>query len=134
MARYHGRRGRVLLSTDGSSAAVAVVSLSEWALNMATDRVEVTAFGDANKVYVQGLKDVSGTFAGFYDDTETTIWSAVDSADGVKVYLYPNHTDAPSLYAYGTAFLDLSINTGVNAAVAVNGSFGAAGAWSVQNL
>jgi hypothetical protein len=60
MARYHGKKGVIYISTSGSGAAVAAVALNSWSLNMPTDKVEVTAFGDSNKQYVQGLPDATG--------------------------------------------------------------------------
>ena len=77
---------------------------------------------------VQGLKDVSGTFEGFFNDAETKVFAAADSADGAKLYLYIS-TDAPSIYFYGPAWLDASITTGVAEAVAISGNFAANGAW-----
>ena len=128
MAKYHGKKGRVMMSTSGSTAAVTVASLSAWSLDMATDRVEVTAFGDANKTYVQGLPDISGQISGFYDDTVDTLFTGADSADGVNIYLYPSTDDLTS-YWYGPAFVDFSISTGVSEAVTISGSFAARGSW-----
>ena len=128
MARYHGKKGRVMMSTSGSGNAVTVIGLNTWSLNMATDRVEVTAFGDANKTYVQGLPDITGDIAGFFDDLSDALYDGSRSADGVKLYLYPSE-DCLTKYFYGPAFVDFSINTGVSEAVAISGSFAAAGSW-----
>ena len=130
MARYHGRRGRLFLSTSGATAAVSVASLTNWSIDMDTDREEVTAFGDNNKVYVQGLKDISGSFAGFWDDTDSTIFTAQDSATAPKMYLYPDFTNAPTKYWYGTAWVSASVETEVGGAVKVSGSFAAASDWA----
>ena len=131
MARYAGRRGLVYISTTGSGNASSVVALSNWSLNMATDKLETTAFGDTNKTYVIGLRDLSGSFSGFYDDTETKPWTAAQSADGIKMYLYPS-SDALTKYAYGPAWLDVSIEVGVNDAVTISGDFSANGSWGVN--
>jgi hypothetical protein len=128
MAVYAGRKGVVYMSTSGSGNASNVIKLTQWTLNQATDKIEVTAFGDANKTYVQGLKDLQGTFAGFYDDTEAKPFQAADSSDGVKLYLYPS-ADTPTKYWYGPAWIDVSIDTGVSAAVTISGSFAANGSW-----
>lgn len=128
MARYHGRKGVVYMSTTGTGNAANVISLSSWELNMATDVVETTAFGDANKTYVQGLKDLSGTIQGFWDSADDTVFDAADSADGVKMYLYPS-SDAATIYFYGPAWVDASISTGVSAAVTVSANFRANGSW-----
>lgn len=128
MAVYAGRKGVVYLSTTGSGAATNVLKLTNWTLDQSTDKIEVTAFGDANKTYVQGLKDVKGTFKGFWDDTETKPFVAADSTDGCKLYLYPS-ADASAAYWYGPAWMDVSIDTGVADAVSISGSFAANGAW-----
>ena len=128
MAKYHGQNARIYMSTSGSGTAASVGGLSSWSLDMPTDRVEVTAFEDANKTYVQGKKDLSGEFSGFWDDTDDALFDAAESTTAVKCYLYPS-ADAPSKYFYGTAWVDASIETGVDAAVAISGSFQAAGSW-----
>ena len=128
MAVYAGRKGVVYLSTSGSGNATSVLKLTKWSLDQSTDKIEVTAFGDANKTYVQGLKDVKGSFSGFWDDTETKPFTAADSSDGCKMYLYPS-SDAPTKYWYGPAWLDVSIDTGVADAVSISGNFAANGSW-----
>ncbi len=128
MARYHGRAGAVYLSSTGSGTAVSVGSLSAWNIDMATDKVEVTAFQDPNKVYVQGLKDISGSLSGFWDSSTDALFEAADSADGIKMYLYPS-VDAPTKYFYGTAWVDASIDTSVSAAITVSMDFVAKGPW-----
>ena len=77
---------------------------------------------------MQGLKNVQGTIAGFFDDTETKLFTGADSSDGIKMYLYPS-SDIPTAYWAGPAWLDVSINTGVADAVAISGNFAANGSW-----
>lgn len=128
MARYHGRRGVVYMSTTAATAAVPIAHLTEWSLDMPADRVEVTSFDDSNKVYVGGLRDISFSFSGFWDDTEADPFTASEGGEAVKVYLYPA-SDAATKYWYGSAYVDISINTGVSAAVAISGNGQASGAW-----
>lgn len=128
MARYHGKAGLIYGSTSGTGAAAPFVSLSAWTLDMATDKAEVTAFQDPNKTYVQGLKDLKGTLSGFWDNTGDTLFDAVDSADGLKLYLYQS-SNAITKYFYGPAWLDMSVNTPSSGPVTVSGNFVANGAW-----
>lgn len=128
MARYHGKKGVVYMSTTGSGAAASVVGMKSWSLNMPTDKVEVTAFGDSNKRYVQGLPDATGDLSGWWDDTSDTLYDASRSTDGVNMYLYPS-TDAPTKYWYGPAWVDFSINTPGDGGIEVTASFVANGAW-----
>jgi hypothetical protein len=128
MAVYAGRKGVVYLSSTGSGAAVNVIKLNAWTINKTTDKIEVTSFGDANKTYVQGLPDVQGTVSGFWDNTETKPFTAAGSSDGCKLYLYPS-SDITGSYHYGPAWLDMSMDTSVSAAVTISGSFAANGSW-----
>lgn len=128
MALYHGKKGVVYISTSGSGTAIAAVSLSTWSMDSATDRVEVTAFADTNKTYVQGLPDLTGELSGFWNDTTDQLYDASRSTDGVKLYLYPS-SDAATKYWYGPAWVDFSIEVPVDGAVTITGSFAANGAW-----
>jgi hypothetical protein len=116
-----------MLSTTGSGTAV-TVQMSEWTLSRATDKVDVTSFGDLNKVSVQGLPDISGTVALFWDDLAPAPWTAADSIDGCKLYLYPS-TNALTKYHYGPAWLDMSMSVSATGAVSMSGSFVAQGSW-----
>lgn len=128
MAKYHAKKGRIYLSTTGTGTASPLVGAAAWTYNRATDRVETSAFGDANKTYVQGLADVSGDFTVVWDDTNDAAFDASESADGCKIYLYPS-TDASTIYFYGPAWVDVSMTAAVDARVEVRGTFAANGAW-----
>ena len=131
MARYAGKKGLVYLSTSGTGAAVSVGQLTKWTLDMKTDKLDTTCFGDTNKTYVQSWKDLQGTFAGLWDDSNDSMFQAADSADGVNVYLYPS-SDAISKYFYGPAWFDASVAVDVNGKVEVTGSFAANGSWGFK--
>lgn len=128
MSRYHGGKAQILLSITGTGVAIATVALSQWSLDRSTDKVDVTAFGDPNKQYVQGLPDIKGTIAGWFDSADDALFDGADSADGVKLYLYPSSL-APTIYHYGPAWLDASISVDAKGAVGIKGSFVAAGSW-----
>jgi hypothetical protein len=131
MAVYHGKSGVVYLSTTGTGTAQNVSSLSAWTLDLDTDLVETTAFGDANKTYVQGLRNIQGTISGFWNDAETKLFTASTSSDGCKLYLYPS-ANATTKYAYGPAWLSVSVDTGVGDAVTISADFSANGSWGVN--
>lgn len=128
MARYHGKAGVAYGSTTGTGTAVSLISLSKWSLDMSTDKAEVTAFGDPNKTYVQGLRDIKGTVSGFWDSNDDSLFDASESSDGMKLYLYPAST-AATVYFYGPAWMDASIDVDSGGAVTVTGNFVANGAW-----
>ena len=128
MARYHGNKGMVYISTTGTGTAIASVALSSWTLDKTTAKTPVTAFTDLNITYVQGLPDVKGNLKGYFDSVDDALFDGAESADGVKLYLYPS-TLAPTIYHYGPAWLDASIDVNVTGAINVNSGFVANGSW-----
>jgi len=128
MARYAGSKGAVYSSTTGAGTAAPLISLTKFSLDMSTDKIDVTAFLDANAVFVQGLKSVKGSLAGWWDSSDDSLFDAADSTDGVNMYLYPS-TLAPTMYFAGPAWLDASIDVDVKGAVSVSGEFVAKGSW-----
>jgi hypothetical protein len=125
---YHGKTGVVYMAPDGSGAAVNVVQLTQWSLDRDTDTVDVTSFGDGNKVFVQGLPNLQGQLAGWWDSGSDQLFDSAESTAAVRMYLYPS-SNAPSVYFYGTAWVSASINVQVNGAVAISGKFVAASTW-----
>ncbi len=115
-----------------SSAATAepLPFFATWTLNQVTDKADVTAMGDSNKVYVAGLPDSSGDFAGFYDDATVQTYTAAQDGQPRKFYLYPNTVGSPGTaqYWFGTVLPDFSVNGGVSGAVQVKASWNAASA------
>ncbi len=126
--RIHGRNGRVYLALASSGTAEPIAFLSDWSISFAVDKQEVTALGDANKVYVAGLPDASGDFSGFYDDATVQTYTAASDGVARKFYLYPNTTGAPGTgqYFFGTVLPDFKVNAGVGAAAQVSSSWNAA--------
>jgi hypothetical protein len=117
--RYHGGKAVIQMAVAAGGPVSAVVSMSKWSLNRTRDKVEVTCFGDLNKVYVQGLPDIKGTISGFWDSADDALYAGSNSANGVDLYLYPSSL-YPSSYEYGPAWLDQTIDVDVK---------GAAGTW-----
>ena len=130
MSAHAGRTGLVYLAIESATGvATSCIKLNSWNIDRATDKFEVTSFQDSNKTYVQGLPDVKGTISGFWDETETKPFGGAASSTGVKLYLYPDITNSPTKYAYGTAWMDASITTPVNGAVSISANFVAAASW-----
>lgn len=126
MARIHGRKGRVYLGiADSSAVATPLPFVANWEINFQTDREEVTAMEDDNKVYVSGLPDASGSFEGFYDDSSAQTYTAAVDGLARKMYLYPDRTNS-GVYFFGTVLPDLQISGGVGGAVQISASWNAA--------
>ena len=127
MARIHGRNGRVYMNLTSGGTAEPVAFLNSWSVNFATDKEDVTAFGDGNKVYVAGLPDASGDFSGFYDDATFQTYTAAVDGIARKFYLYPS-TLTNTQYFYGTILPDFSVNASVTGAAEISASWNAASA------
>lgn len=126
MSRIHGRRGRVYIGIASDTAdASPLPFVAKWSIKAATDKQEVTALGDANKVYVAGLPDASGDFSGWYDDATPQTYTAATDGLPRKFYLYPS-TANTGQYWFGTILPDFSVDGDVSGAVAVSASWNAA--------
>lgn len=125
MARIHGKRGRVYLGVLSGDQASPMPFIAGYSFDAETEKAEVTAFGDNNKIYVAGFSDASGEFSGFYDDaTAQTYTAAVDGLPR-RFYLYPN-TNNTAQYWFGTILPDFSIEGGVGDAVSLKAKWNAA--------
>ena len=128
MSIQSGRYGKVLYDPTGSGTPVEIVSLNAWKADMKTDYEEVTCFGDANKVYVPGLRDVSGTVGGFWNSAELALFDAAVAPTPGKLQLMMNNNE-PTFLLEGLAYMDASIDASL-AAPKVSGTFKAAGPWT----
>jgi len=128
--RIHGSKGQVMMDPTGADLTVAVGSLNSWTLDMARDKVDVTAFGDPNKQYVQGLMDIKGTIGGWWDSAISgDLFDVAQGDTAAKLKLVPS-TLEPTFFWSGLAYLDASINVSATGAVAITSNFVAAGPWT----
>lgn len=130
--RLHGKNGAIYINgPKGVGDKVAVKT--EWTLNLSRDFVDATSFGDLNKVYLVGLKDISGTYSGNLDTSGDFGVNAAD-LDDIPIYLYGDDRDGEELLlAYGPGFLDASITASNTDALKSTGNFRASGNWTVFN-
>lgn len=126
MARIHGRRGMVYLDMAGGGQASVLPNMNKWEIAFVTDKADVTAFGDTNKVYVTGLPDAQGSFSGFYDDATVQTYTAASDGIPRKFYLYPNSNTATQ-YWFGNIMPDFKVDGDVSTAVTVSASWVASG-------
>ena len=124
-----GRDGQVKYDAAGTTP-VLVVSLNKWKLDTKTEKINVTCFGASNKVYVPGMKDISGTISGFWDSDEKILFEAADADVPGLLELIPHSTEPTHKWS-GKAYLDASIDTAVEGAPAVTGTFMAADSWTM---
>ena len=128
MARHHGRNGRIYLGATNGAAASPLPFQASWTINQATAKQDVTGFGDSNLVYVAGLPDSSGDFAGYLDDaTSQTFVAAIDGLSR-NFYLYPDVSANPNnWYWFGQILVDGSADGSVTGGVNFKATWNAAG-------
>lgn len=131
--RRHGMHGEIFMDPAGAEpiTGTLLASMNGWTLDMARDKVDVTAFGDPNKVYVQGFMDIKGTLKGWWEALASRPLFDVAMGDtpcGLK--LVPSSLDSTAFYS-GLAYLDASIEVAADGAVSISGNFAAAGPWAI---
>lgn len=124
--KLHGKNGAIWIVETVGGPKMKVAAKSEWTLNLSRDYVDATVFGDTNKTYLVGLKDIQGTYAGLLDTSGDLLVDAT-SSDAVYVYLYADDT---TLVAHGPGLVDANITASNTDAVRTTGNFRAAGLWN----
>lgn len=126
MARMSGQKGALYVAIASGGTAERIAFLTQWSINFATDKTDVTSFDDANKTYVSGKPDAQGAFQGWYDDaTPQTYTSATDGVKR-KFYQYPDR-DVTGKYWFGEGLFDFNVTGQQDGAVAITGAWAAAG-------
>ena len=125
MARRHGRNGQVYVGVTSAAAASPCAFQASWSINMVTNKVDVTAFGDQNLVYVAGLPDASGDFTGYMDDATSQTYIAATDGLARNFYLYPDATNLPNTYWFGTILPDFSADGAIASAVNMKATWNA---------
>lgn len=126
MARRAGRNGTVYMAIASGGTAEPLAFQSKWSINFKTNKIDVTAFLDDNKVYVGGLRDATGMFSGFYDDATAQTFTAATDGIARKFYLYPDRVNNAAQYFFGTILPDLTVDGDVDGALTVSADWSAA--------
>lgn len=130
MSRIHGRNGQVYLGVNPGDLASPAAFLADWTINFTVAKVDVTALGDQNLIWVAGLPDASGDFTGFYDTATAQTYAAAQDGQPRNFYLYPSTSGVlganPGEYFFGQILPDFSVSGGVAAAVTLKSTWNAA--------
>jgi hypothetical protein len=96
-------------------------------MNFTVAKVDVTAMGDQNLIWVAGLPDASGDFTGFFDTATAQTYVAATDGQPRNFYLYPSTIAAlQNQYFFGLILPDYSVTGGVTAAVSLKSTWNAA--------
>jgi hypothetical protein len=126
VARRHGKNIRVFMNLTSGGTAEPIAFVRSFNMSAATDKVDVTAAGDDNKIYVAGLPDGSGSFEFWFDDATVQTYTA--AVDGVarKFYQYPDFVNSPGVYWFGTVLPDFNVSATIDGGVEGTASWNAA--------
>jgi hypothetical protein len=128
MAIKTGRYGKVSWDPAGGTTLVQIISLNSFTINAETEMEDVSCYGDTNRVYLPGLKNLQGDLGGFWNSSDTALWKAADSPTPGTLQLMPNSTE-PGFFWQGLAYMNASLDASL-AAPTVTGSWSAAGPWT----
>lgn len=130
--RLHAKNAAIYLdAAKNQTGAKKVAAKSSVTLNLGRDYVETTSFGDTNKTYVTGLRDVSGQWEGFLDVSGDLLVNA-SANDTQQIYIYADdRTGFEILVAHGPGLFDATITLSNADAAKANGNFRASGPWTV---
>jgi hypothetical protein len=129
VGRISGRNARLYVAITSGGSAESIAFLDKYNIDFSSPPIDVTAFGDSNKVYVAGLPDAKGAYSGFYDTATAQLLTAAQDGVARKAYLYTDLVGTPGQYWYGTALFDFGADFSVSGAAGVKGSFSAASAF-----
>jgi len=134
-SKLHGKSGAIwLFAAKGQPNAVKAASKVEWTLSLNRDYVDATVFGDTNKTYLVGLKDISGTFGGLLDVSGDLMLALIEK-DEIGLYLYADdgtNGGTEHLIGSGPSLFDASITGSNTDAIRMTGNFRAAGPWDLS--
>jgi hypothetical protein len=117
-----GQKGALYVAIASGGSAERIAFLTQWAMNFATDKTDVTSFDDFNKTYVSGKPDAQGTFQGWYDNATAQTYTAATDGIARKLYLYPDR----DVNTFGTGLFDFNATGQQDGAIAITGAFAAA--------
>jgi hypothetical protein len=131
-----GRDGLVKWDATGVGgvSAMPLVSIKSWKLSLATEKINVTCFQDTNRVYIPGMRDVSGDLGGFWNSEDMSLIeaSALTAPGYLELIPHSNDPSTATPYAFkGLAYMDAELDTDVEGAPALSGTFMAAGPWTL---
>lgn len=125
MAAFSGTAGSVVLV---GTAGTVVTGMSEWNLNVTSDVVETTAFGDGWKSFLSSIKGATGSFSGNRDNTaaQSTLVTQMLAGSVVALKL---HAGATNYWNIGSAYItDMSPSISNDGKGEISFSFTANGA------
>ena len=129
MSTHAGSEGKVFI---GSSQ---VAEIKSWSLEVSSDTVDASIIGTQWRKNQATIKSWSGSFDGFWDETDTNGQGAISAGGTVTLNLYPEGDDSGDSYWSGDAIItSISYNASFDGLVEASFSFTGTGALSDQTV
>ena len=123
MATHAGSEGKVFV---GSSQ---VAEIKSWSLEVTSDTTDTSVIGTSWRKNQATIKGWSGSFDGFWDETDTSGQGALSAGGTVTLNLYPEGNDTGDTFWSGDAIVtSISYNASFDGIVEASFSFTGTGA------
>ncbi len=123
MATHAGSEGKVLVGSDQ------VAEIKSWSLEITSDTVDASIIGTAWRKNQATIKGWSGSFDGFWDETDTNGQGALSAGATVTLNLHPEGDDSGDTFWSGDAIItSISYNASFDGIVEASFSFTGTGA------
>lgn len=123
MATTAGSEGKVLVGSDQ------VAEIKSWSLEITSDTVDASIIGTSWRKNQATIKSWSGSFEGFWDDTDTMGQGALTVGSTVTLNLHPEGNDTGDTFWTGDAIItSISYNASFDGIVEASFSFTGNGA------
>ena len=99
MATHAGSEGKVFIGSDQ------VAEIKSWSLEITSDTVDASIIGTSWRKNQATIKSWSGSFEGFWDETDTDGQGALSAGGTVTLNLYPEGDDSGDTYWTGDAII-----------------------------
>ena len=123
MATHAGSEGKVFV---GSSQ---IAEIKSWSLEITSDTTDTSVIGTSWRKNQATIKGWSGSFDGFWDETDTSGQGALSAGGTVTLNLYPEGNDSGDTFWSGDAIVtSISYNASFDGIVEASFSFTGTGA------
>ncbi len=123
MATHAGSEGKVFIGSDQ------VAEIKSWSLEVTSDTVDASIIGTSWRKNQATIKSWSGSFEGFWDETDTDGQGALTAGGTVTLNMYPEGDDSGDTYWTGDAIItSISYSASFDGIVEASFSFTGTGA------
>lgn len=129
MATHAGSEGKVFIGSNQ------VAEVKSWSMEITSDTVDASIIGTEWRKNQATIKSWSGSFEGFWDETDTEGQGALVAGGTVTLNLYPEGDDSGATYWSGDAIItSISRSGAFDGIVEATYSFTGSGAVTEQTV